>query len=333
MSESNVTGGLCEYCGGKMVFQFTAVPLDYCTEKRFGIFRCSSCKHGVTANVTEGDLKTVYEGGAYDPREGRMHKILRPWMNTLEHSKVGYLKRQARGKVILEVGTGKGKFLLAARKAGFDVYGIEPSSRSYGFAKQALGDRVYHCTLEEMEQHKALVQQYDVIFLWHVLEHLHNPAAAIKLMMSYLKPDGVIIFGIPNSDSFQSLLGKGNWYHLDPPRHLSHFTPRSARLLLSKAGMAEREIIYNSYFQNILGDIITFNNALLPHKNVVLNAMRRNSYYISRTTPIGRLFNLVASLLISTVVLVPMMISTAFSQWIRKAGTMVVVAEKNTAGA
>jgi 2-polyprenyl-3-methyl-5-hydroxy-6-metoxy-1,4-benzoquinol methylase len=331
MSDSNRTAGVCEYCGGTMVFQITAVPLDYCTEKRFEIFRCNSCKHGLTTNVTDADLKTVYEGGAYDPKEGRWHKIVRPLMNTLESAKVGYLKTHAKGKLILEIGTGKGKFLLAARKAGFNVYGIEPSTRSFGFAKQVLGDRVYHCTLEGMDQHKTLVQKYDAIFLWHVLEHLHDPAAAIRLMKTYLKPDGVIIFGVPNSGSYQAQFGNGNWYHLDPPRHLSHFTPPSANLLLSKAGMTVREIIYSSYFQNMLGDIITFNNTLLPHKNVVLNAMRRNSYYISRTTPAGRLFNLLASLLISTVVLVPMMIATVFSQWTRKAGTMVVVAQ-NTAG-
>lgn len=316
-----------------MQFQFTASPLDYCVEKRFDIYRCLTCGHGVTGDVLETDLESVYEGGAYDKNEKIWHKLLRPILNFRETGKVGYLNKYTKSeRLVLEIGAGKGYFLRAALKAGFDAYGIEPSTRSYNVASRILGDRVYKCTLEEMHVHPALNRKYDFIFLWHVLEHLQDPGQAVALMRRFLKPEGFMIIGVPNFDSYQSKVGKSNWYHLDPPRHLSHFTPRSIKSLMNGVQMNVEEIMHDSFFQNYLGEMVTLNNRILPHKNIFLNVLRFNNFYLKRVTRPGTALNFFAFIVISTVSFIPALVFTAWSQWVGKAGTMVVVASNRFNG-
>jgi 2-polyprenyl-3-methyl-5-hydroxy-6-metoxy-1,4-benzoquinol methylase len=321
---------VCVCCGNRAVRQFDASPLDYCLDKKFDIYRCVNCGHGITGNIEKNDLLSLYEEGAYDPKEKFWHKILRPLLNSFEISKVNYLNsNKQEGKLLLEIGTGKGSFLHSAVKAGYDAYGIEPSTRSYKIAKSKCGERVFQCTLEEMHLRVELNKKFDFIFLWHVLEHLHEPENTVRILKSFLKPNGILIVGVPNFDSYQSKIGKSNWYHLDPPRHLSHFTPHSIDIFLQKNSLAVRRIFFNSFFQNMLGDIITINNLLLPHKNILLNFLRVNNFYFKKTSPSTRIVNLLGFALITTTLIIPSILCTLSSQLLKKSGTMVVIAQNN----
>lgn len=333
MSENSVKQEKsCICCGHTLKFQYKASPLDYCLTKEYTIYKCDTCGYGITDKVEDKDLTLVYEEGAYDPKEKFWHKILRPAFNVFEIAKVNYLKQFSQpGKSLLEVGTGKGSFLKMALQAGYDAYGIEPSSRSYNMAKLKVGERVFNCTLEEMHLNPQINKQYDYIMLWHVLEHLKEPEKTLALLKTFLKPGGLLIVGVPNFSSYQSIYGGANWYHLDPPRHLSHFTTNSAEFLFKKNGMAVKKVVYNSYFQNFLGEIITINNLFLPHKNILLNTLRFNNFYLSKTSVFSRIINLLGFFLITSIIFIPCIIFTHFTQWIKRSGTIVVVAQ-NTSG-
>jgi 2-polyprenyl-3-methyl-5-hydroxy-6-metoxy-1,4-benzoquinol methylase len=301
--------------------------LDYSLDKEFEIYECDNCGQGSTENVKKEDLAQAYEEGAYDPEEKIWHKILRPFFNVIEIAKVGYLNSHKReGNSLLEIGTGKGSFLRSALDSGYDAYGIEPSLRSYKVAKAKLGDRVINCTLENMHLNEVLNKKFDFIMLWHVLEHLPEPESAMRVLKTFLKPGGIIIFGVPNFNSYQSRFGGKNWYHLDPPRHLSHFTPGSTALFLKKNEMEIETIKYDSFFQNFVGDIITLNNLFLPHKNVLLNWLRSNRFYFSKTNSFTRLLNLAGFLIFTTILFVPVVLFTLLSQQTKRSGTIVVLA-------
>jgi hypothetical protein len=92
--------------------------------------------------------------------------------------------------------------------------------------------------------------------------------------------------------------------------------------------MTATTIIHDSFFQNFLGEMITFTNGLLPQKNVILNVMRVNGYYFSRFSLGSRTINLIICIFISAVVSMPMALVTLGCQWLRRSGTMVVVAKK-----
>ena len=109
------------------------------------------------------------------------------------------------------------------RRAGWDVVGIEfepslaeASSRRYG-VPVVVGDAV-----------SADVRgPFDVITMWHVLEHLPDPGSALARAAGLLRPGGTLIVSVPNNDSLQARLGGDDWLHLDIPRHIYHFTPGS----------------------------------------------------------------------------------------------------------
>ena len=71
--------------------------------------------------------------------------------------------------------------------------------------------------------------------LWHVLEHVDDPAAALARVASWLRPGGVLLVGVPNLASLQARLAGGRWFHLDAPRHRTHLTPQGLDALLRAA--------------------------------------------------------------------------------------------------
>jgi len=82
----------------------------------------------------------------------------------------------------------------------------------------------------------------DVITMYHVLEHLHNPREALSKAYQLLKSGGLLVVAVPNLDSLQARIFRQRWYHLDAPRHLYHFTPRTLEMLLHEAGFKIVEI-------------------------------------------------------------------------------------------
>jgi SAM-dependent methyltransferase len=78
----------------------------------------------------------------------------------------------------------------------------------------------------------------DAVTLWHVLEHLDDPGAALTRVRGWLRPGGVLLVGTPNLASLQARVGGARWYHLDLPRHRTHFTARGLRTLLVRRGLA-----------------------------------------------------------------------------------------------
>ncbi|MBL7859883.1 MAG: class I SAM-dependent methyltransferase [Cyclobacteriaceae bacterium] len=331
MIRSNPSDETCMLCGSKTISRFSAGPLDYCLDKSFSINQCLGCGLGKTKEVKSEDLNMVYEDGAYDPKENLSHKLLRPMLNFVESFKLAYLHQtQEKEGALLEIGTGKGNFLKIALDSGYDAVGIEPSTRSYNIAKAKLGDRVFHCTLEQVTNNSQLNKEYDHIFLWHVFEHLNDPEGAVSIMKALLKPTGTLIIAIPNFSSNQARIGGKNWYHLDPPRHLSHFTPESIKLLLDRNGLRIKCIYFDSFFQNFLGEIITIGNLVLPHKNILLNFLRRNKFYFIKKSLRSRILNLIAFILLTSILIIPVLLLTWANQAMGKSGTMIVVSEGKT---
>jgi SAM-dependent methyltransferase len=108
---------------------------------------------------------------------------------------------------------------------------------------------------------------FDVITLWHVLEHVARPVPLLERLVSLLRPGGVLVVSVPNFRSWQSRLFSGSWFHLDPPRHLVHFDRETLEECLRRAGLeivAERRFLpeYGSsgWVQSAL-------NRLLPQPN------------------------------------------------------------------
>lgn len=121
---------------------------------------------------------------------------------------------------LLDVGAGTGEFCKVAIENNWKVEGVEPSEAALTYAKEK-GIKTY-TSLEDVNEIK-----YDVITLWHVLEHLPNLEKVIQKLSSLLKPDGVLIIAVPNYNSFDAKYYKSFWAAFDVPRHLWHFSKNS----------------------------------------------------------------------------------------------------------
>jgi SAM-dependent methyltransferase len=165
-------------------------------------------------------------GGYYpDAYYGQRHPFLAGLMMRLRERKLPRLKGPGR---LLDIGCGRGDFILYCRRHGWLVVGIEQRQSPVMALKQSLDLEV-----REPEQLATLPgESFDVVTIWHVLEHLSDPGEALAQVRRVLKPAGTAVIEVPNFGGWQSRIGGPVWFHLDVPRHLTHFEqPTLARLL------------------------------------------------------------------------------------------------------
>lgn len=322
--------GTCPICDtGTYQPLFRATPLDYSQRKVYQMLVCTKCGHGVS-NVTDRPIEEqieAYNKGAYDPREKLWHRLIKPFLEYLELRKLRYIGRKGSGKRLLEIGCGKGRFLANAQSNGYEVFGIEPSTRSAVFARKRLGQVIWSVEWAKMNEVEPLNQQFDGIYLWHVLEHLTDPNGALKTFRQRLKPNGSLVIAVPNFGSTQARQGAGDWYHLDPSRHHQHFTPGSLQRLFERNGYKVRQKRFNSLYQDYVGELITIVNKILPDKNVLFNVLRLNQGYIGSVGWPRALVMFGSALLLSTLLALPLLLWTILTQLFGKSGTMVFVAQ------
>jgi SAM-dependent methyltransferase len=139
------------------------------------------------------------------------------------------------GRTVLDVGCGNGKFLRAMRADGWEVSGIEPSPAG---AERARHDHGLEILCRNVLDVDMAGRRFDVITLWHVLEHVPEPAAYLRHVAQWLAPDGRLVVAVPNFAGVEARLTGPRWAFLDIPRHLFQFTPRSLALTAEQAGLA-----------------------------------------------------------------------------------------------
>lgn len=136
-------------------------------------------------------------------------------------------------KNILDVGCGTGDFLQIAQENNWNVSGIEPNEQARNIANKKTNNSVFEA--EELLKFKA--DSFDVITLWHVLEHLPNLEEHISIFKKLLKSNGTLIIAVPNYKSFDAKHYKQFWAAYDVPRHLWHFNQDSISKLVLKETM------------------------------------------------------------------------------------------------
>jgi len=136
---------------------------------------------------------------------------------------------------LLEIGPSYGGFAFLAKKAGFSVDVIEMDSECCRFLKDVVG--VNAICADNVRKALAGLGQYDVIALWHVLEHLDEPWKVLDTLAEHLLPNGIIVISTPNPDSFQFKLFGRFWVHLDAPRHVSLLPAEWLICFLEKRGV------------------------------------------------------------------------------------------------
>jgi 2-polyprenyl-3-methyl-5-hydroxy-6-metoxy-1,4-benzoquinol methylase len=153
-------------------------------------------------------------------------------------------------KTLLDIGAGTGAFLKSAKQNGWETYGIEPSQKARDLAlKKGL----------ELKENLDLLdkRRFQVITLWHVLEHLPDLELQIEKITSLLHNDGTLMIAVPNFKSYDAKYYKEYWAAYDVPRHLSHFSQFSISKLFAKSGMKlvkVKPLIFDSFYVSLLSE-------------------------------------------------------------------------------
>lgn len=315
----------CPICqSGMLELKYTAGPLDYFRNANYPINCCVSCGYCNTTIPDTENRNAAYEEGNYDKGEGLLRKLLRPFLNWLEKRKLKLVLQYSDARSICEIGAGKGYFVREVIRNNIDCIGIEPSNRSYACSREVVGDAVLNTSLAVYSRSNK--KKFDAVVLWHVLEHIGDLEETLAQIKGLLSEEGKLFIAVPNKASLQSRIGKARWYHLDPPRHIHHFTPSALKAKLEGNNFGIVDVRYDSFFQNYLGDLLTLLNLVTPMSNALVNFIKRNRYYYDTNKPLA-LVSILWNLLLLPLVLFPAMVLTLVSQLMRRAGTIVVVAE------
>ena len=168
-------------------------------------------------------------------------KILLWFFYLTYRSRLDIIPFTGEGK-LLDIGCGNGRYLSALRKLGWQTYGIEQNPNSSEYARTELHLNV---ETEDLLNYKYKDKFFDVITMWHSLEHLYEPIPTLKEVKRILKDDGLLVIAVPNVDSFAAKVFKENWYQLEIPIHLIAFSPDSITRMLDSAGFKVKKIYYD----------------------------------------------------------------------------------------
>lgn len=237
----------------------------------YELARCTRCGTAVTLGDAPAEL---HESGAYGESAPRLQYLAMPLLRTFDRQRLALLNGLAiPGMSLLDVGAGRGRFVLSARRAGFEAWGIEPSARGLRAAKQ-LGAEVTRASIDDAQIRERSV---DAITLWHVLEHLDDPRPALSRIHEWLRPGGALVVGVPNVTSLQARVGGPRWYHLDVPRHRVHFTPWGLELLLRGYGFEPLGAHHLLFEHNPFGMWQSLVNRLTSNPSYLYNLLKRNA--------------------------------------------------------
>jgi len=200
------------------------------------------------------DLSKYYESDEYishtDTKKGIVSFLYQLVKKRALQKKIKLISSLNCGTgTLLDIGAGTGAFLKIAKLNGWEISGVEPNKNARDLALKK--EIVLKKGIEDFKG-----KTFDVITLWHVLEHLPNLEETIAKIEALLNPGGTLIVAVPNYKSFDANYYKSNWAAYDVPRHLWHFSRKSFEVLFSKQMDLEKIIpmFFDSFYVSLLSE-------------------------------------------------------------------------------
>jgi 2-polyprenyl-3-methyl-5-hydroxy-6-metoxy-1,4-benzoquinol methylase len=210
------------------------------TEKEFLIVECNSC--GLVFLLNPPDESVIYEdyyqidftGKDYSEDSNFPHLRDIFEINRQRTELIKELTNNKNDLKLLDIGCGSGLFLKSCKDEGINGEGIDVSNTALGFAKNEFGLTVYNKPIDELVEE---YRKYDIITLWHVLEHFLEPIDELHKIKDLLTPKGILLIEVPNLKSIKFRLTGNKWKGGNHPLyHRSFFTSKTLLNTLADSG-------------------------------------------------------------------------------------------------
>jgi 2-polyprenyl-3-methyl-5-hydroxy-6-metoxy-1,4-benzoquinol methylase len=250
----------CPVCSSADFALFLTCKDHTVSRETFNIVRCNSCGFKFTnPRPKEKYLGRYYKSEDYvshsNTKKGFINKTYQAVRKYTLLKKLQLISKYFKTGNILDIGCGTGEFLDTCKKAKWSTLGIEPDEDARKMAIQNFGLNVK----EEDELKNLQDGSFEIITMWHVLEHVPKLNERIEELKRLIKPNGIIIIAVPNSDSFDANKYKEDWAAYDVPRHLYHFNPKDIETLFKNHGLKMFRIlpmVFDSFYVSLLSEKI-----------------------------------------------------------------------------
>jgi SAM-dependent methyltransferase len=263
------------------------LAVEFTSKAGYDIVRCRDCRLVFTDARTAPPPSQLYP--PFEQSDTAAQRSARSALSLFTLQRARLVEAAKSSGRLLDYGAGSGAFARFMAGRGFEAVGLEPYSLGTTLEEPNL--RLVRAPLAQV---KDSLGRFDVITMWHVLEHLEHPVELLKELRSMLAPGGVLVVSVPNFASWQSGVFKGGWFHLDPPRHLLQFEPSTLEDCLRRAGFSVSDQVPFLPEYGTSGWIQSALNRVLPHQNFLYEWVKDRGALASMSTA-GRALHFAAS--------------------------------------
>lgn len=248
----------CPWCGNPTEHHYLKVKDYFLTKEDFELYECDQCGLIFTVPRPAPDvIGKYYQSEDYYSHQENQHGLIPRIYEKVKTINLRNKVKMAIGGLpkgrLLDIGCGVGDFLNQIQKQDWEVMGIEPSEDAKSIAKNRLG----FCPLSPSDYSSLEDHSFDVITMWHVLEHVDDLKSQTKELTRLLKTGGRLIIALPNYQSFDCQYYKDHWAAWDVPRHLNHFSSDCLQHIFSSIGFQcvdNQKLAWDAYYISFLSE-------------------------------------------------------------------------------
>ena len=271
----------CPVCGGESQRAFLEATDHNVSNDQFKIVECGACSFRFTNPIpTEETIGEYYKSENYvshsGTKKGLVNRVYHIVRSRAIKQKEALASAYSKEKTILDIGCGTGDFLGHCKSKNWRTLGLEPDQSARKIALE--NNDIEAKGLNHLYEIEA--KSFDVISMWHVLEHVYNLNEDIEQYKKVLKEDGTLIIAVPNCSSNDAEHYNSNWAAYDLPIHLYHFRPDNMKQLFSKHGMEVVKILpmkFDSYYISMISEKYKGGNIVSGFWNGFRSNMAANS--------------------------------------------------------
>jgi SAM-dependent methyltransferase len=272
----------CHATGLAVLFE----AADYISHDIFQVIRCSCCGLVMTSPVPDAEAMSHYYPSSYFGVGGRRFSGLGETIISLERARRVRAIQQfyPQSGRILDIGCGRGLMLYELKRNGWECYGTE-LSETLTYQLERAGIKAF-CKLD-VKDCRFPTSFFDVVSLWHSFEHLSDPCSTLDEIYRILKPNGLVVFAVPNFGGWLSQWTRQHWFALDVPRHLFHYDRQSLAALIKLHGFSIEHISDLSIEQDIFGAAQSLLNMFGFRQNGFYDVIRSKAARSSGIAPLS----------------------------------------------